>query len=159
MNDIYTKKIEQLEKEVIELKDKIAKGVQVQSAPAQTVEAPKVNIVKETREKVDTQGLTEFPSTEELKKEMIERGKVKVYSALVKAKVYVDDVVRIITTNSFGYKILTQEDTAETISQVLFEKYKINKNIVLELVTENGESISKIEKIFKDNNIEYTPID
>ena len=37
--------------------------------------------------------------------------------------------------------------------------YKINKNIVLELVTENGESISKIEKIFKDNNIEYTPID
>ena len=90
---------------------------------------------------------------------MIERGKVKVYSALVKAKVYVDDVVRIITTNSFGYKILTQEDTAETISQVLFEKYKINKNIVLELVTENGESISKIEKIFKDNNIEYTPID
>lgn len=159
MNDIYTKKIEQLEKEVIELKDKIAKGVQVKSAPAQTVEAPKVNIVKETREKVDTQGLTEFPSTEELKKEMIERGKVKVYSALVKAKVYVDDVVRIITTNSFGYKILTQEDTAETISQVLFEKYKINKNIVLELVTENGESISKIEKIFKDNNIEYTPID
>lgn len=159
MNDIYIKKIEQLEKEVIELKDKIAKGVQVQSAPAQTAEAPKVNIVKETREKVDTQGLTEFPSTEELKKEMIERGKVKVYSALVKAKVYVDDVVRIITTNSFGYKILTQEDTAETISQVLFEKYKINKNIVLELVTENGESISKIEKIFKDNNIEYTPMD
>lgn len=159
MNDIYIKKIEQLEKEVIELKDKIAKVVQVQSAPAQTAEAPKVNIVKETREKVDTQGLTEFPSTEELKKEMIERGKVKVYSALVKAKVYVDDVVRIITTNSFGYKILTQEDTAETISQVLFEKYKINKNIVLELVTENGESISKIEKIFKDNNIEYTPID
>ena len=159
INDIYTKKIEQLEKEVIELKDKLAKGVTVSSAPTQTVEAPKVNIVKETREKVDTNGLTEFPSTEELKKEMIDRGKVKVYSALVKAKVYVDDVVRVITTNTFGYKILTQEDTAETISQVLFEKYKINKNIVLELVTENGESISKIEKVFKDNNIEYTPMD
>lgn len=154
----YAKKIEQLEKEVIELKEKIANGVAVQSVP-QSVEIPKVNIAKETKEKVDVEGLTEFPSTEELKKEMIERGKVKVYSALVKAKVYIDDVVRIITTNSFGYKILTQDDTAETISQVLFEKYKVNKNIVLELVTENGESISKIEKVFKDNNIEYTPID
>ena len=45
------------------------------------------------------------------------------------------------------------------MAQILYEKYKINKNIILELKTESGESVSKIEKIFKDNNIEYTKLD
>ena len=155
MDAVYAKKIEQLEKEVRELKEKVASGVTVQQAP----QTPKVNVAKELKEKVEVEGLTEFPSTEELKREMIERGKVKVYSALAKAKIYIDDVVRIITTNSFGYKILTQDDSAQAISQVLFEKYKVNKNMVLELITETGESVSKIEKILKDNNIEYTNLD
>lgn len=155
MDAAYAKKIEQLEREVKELKEKVASGITVQ----QVSQTPKVNVAKELKEKVETEGLTEFPSTEELKREMIERGKVKVYSALAKAKIYIDDVVRIITTNSFGYKILTQDDSAEAISQVLFEKYKVNKNMVLELITETGESVSKIEKILKDNNIEYTNLD
>jgi len=155
MDAVYAKKIEQLEKEVRELKEKVASGVTVQQAS----QTPKVNVAKELKEKVEVEGLTEFPSTEELKREMIERGKVKVYSALAKAKIYIDDVVRIITTNSFGYKILTQDDSAQAISQVLFEKYKVNKNMVLELITETGESVSKIEKILKDNNIEYTNLD
>ena len=155
MDAAYAKKIEQLEREVRELKEKVASGVTVQQAP----QTPKVNVAKELKEKVEVEGLTEFPSTEELKREMIERGKVKVYSALAKAKIYIDDVVRIITTNSFGYKILTQDDSAQAISQVLFEKYKVNKNMVLELITETGESVSKIEKILKDNNIEYTNLD
>lgn len=72
---------------------------------------------------------------------------------------YVDDVIRIITTNSFAYKLLTSDESAETIAQILYEKYSINKNIILELRTESGESISKIEKILKDNNIEYTKLD
>ena len=155
MDAAYAKKIEQLEREVRELKEKVASGVTVQQVP----QTPKVNVAKELKEKVEVEGLTEFPSTEELKREMIERGKVKVYSALAKAKIYIDDVVRIITTNSFGYKILTQDDSAQAISQVLFEKYKVNKNMVLELITETGESVSKIEKILKDNNIEYTNLD
>ena len=155
MDAAYAKKIEQLEREVKELKEKVASGITVQ----QVSQTPKVNVAKELKEKVETEGLTEFPSTEELKREMIERGKVKVYSALAKAKIYIDDVVRIITTNSFGYKILTQDDSAEAISQVLFEKYKVNKNMGLELITETGESVSKIEKILKDNNIEYTNLD
>ena len=91
--------------------------------------------------------------------ELIEKGKIKLYSALAGAKVYVDDVVRIITTNSFGYKLLTLDENAEVMAQILYEKYKINKNIILELKTESGESVSKIEKIFKDNNIEYTKLD
>ena len=115
-------------------------------------------ITNET-EDVSEEKLTEFPNTEELKKAVIEKGKIKLYSALAGAKVYVDDVVRIITTNSFGYKLLTLDENAEVMAQILYEKYKINKNIILELKTESGESVSKIEKIFKDNNIEYTKLD
>ena len=74
-------------------------------------------------------------------------------------KIYVDEAVRIITTNSFGYKLLTLDENAEIMAQILYEKYNINKNIILELKTESGESISKIEKILKDNNIEYTNLD
>ena len=72
---------------------------------------------------------------------------------------YVDDVVKIITKNNFAYNILKSDDSIDTIAQVLYEKYKVNKNIILELKGENEESISKIEKILKDNNIEYTKLD
>ena len=70
-----------------------------------------------------------------------------------------DDVVKIITKNNFAYNILKSDDSIGTIAQVLYEKYKVNKNIILELKGENEESISKIEKILKDNNIEYTKLD
>ena len=70
-----------------------------------------------------------------------------------------DDVVKIITKNNFAYNILKSDDSIDTIAQVLYEKYKVNKNIILELKGENEESISKIEKILKDNNIEYTKLD
>ena len=86
-------------------------------------------------------------------------GKIKVYSALAGAKVYVDDVVRIITKNSFGFNILKSDDSIQTIAKALYDNYKINKNLILELRNENNEQISKIEKILKDNNIEYSDID
>ena len=70
-----------------------------------------------------------------------------------------DDAIKIITKNNFAYNILKSDDSIDTIAQVLYEKYKINKNIILELKGENEESISKIEKILKDNNIEYTNLD
>ena len=103
--------------------------------------------------------LTEFPNTEELKKAIVEKGKIKVFSALASAKIYVDDVVRIITKNNFAYNILKTDESIDTIATALYEKYKVNKNMILELRGENEESISKIEKVLKDNNIEYTKLD
>jgi len=119
----------------------------------------KVNISVTTKDTVPVETLTEFPNTEELKKAIIEKGKIKVYSALAGAKVYIDEVVRIITKNKFAYDILKNDDSVDVIAMVLYEKYKVYKNIILELRGENEESISKIEKVLKDNNIEYTKLD
>ncbi len=161
VDNAYSKKIEILEREIKELKDYINSGkLSIQTEENSKPVAPKVNIsAKTTSVKVEEEKLTEFPNTEELKKAVIEKGKIKLYSALAGAKVYIDEAVRIITTNSFGYKLLTQDENAEVMAQILYEKYNVNKNIILELRTETGESISKIEKILKDNNIEYTNID
>ena len=162
LNEIYQKKIENLEREVKELKDYISNSkVNISQENKSEVSPSKVNITsKPTMEdEIKEENLTEFPNTEELKKAVIDKGKIRLYSALAGAKIYIDDVVRIITTNSFGYKLLTLDENAEVMAQILYEKYNINKNIVLELKNENGESISKIEKILKDNNIEYTKLD
>lgn len=162
VDSAYSKKIEILEREIKELKERINSGnFTTQGVETSGTVAPKVNISVKTApmESKEEEKLTEFPNTEELKKAVIEKGKIKLYSALAGAKVYIDEAVRIITTNSFGYKLLTQDENAEVMAQILYEKYNVNKNIILELKTESGESISKIEKILKDNNIEYTNID
>lgn len=163
IDKIYQKKIENLEKEVKELKEYISKNnVTPKESTALKENTPsKINITAKPvlEDDIKEENLTEFPNTEELKKAVIDKGKIRLYSALAGAKIYVDDVVRIITTNSFAYKLLTLDENAEVMAQILYEKYKINKNIVLELKNENGESISKIEKILKDNNIEYTSLD
>lgn len=161
IDEAYLKKVESLEKEVQQLKEYIKNNKVSSNNIEKSNGAPKVNISSKTVPEKDIQEekLTEFTNTEELKKAVIEKGKIKLYSALAGAKVYVDDVVRIVTTNSFGYKLLTLDENAQVMAQILYEKYKINKNIVLELKTETGESISKIEKILKDNNIEYTNLD
>ena len=51
------------------------------------------------------------------------------------------------------------EDSIQSIAKALYDNYKINKNLVIELRNENNEQISKIEKVLKDNNIEYSDIE
>ena len=161
IDQAYLKKIENLEKEIKNLKEYINSNKISVPEESKASEPVKVNISskKVTQTTSEEEKLTEFPNTEEVKKAVIEKGKIKLYSALASAKIYVDEAVRIITTNSFGYKLLTLDENAEIMAQILYEKYNINKNIILELKTESGESISKIEKILKDNNIEYTNLD
>ena len=160
LNNIYIQKIEKLEKQIANLQEYIKNN----KINIEEVKVIPDNRVKETVKNIEAfqvkeEKLTEFPNTEELKKAIIEKGKIKVYSALAGAKVYVDDVVKIITKNTFAYNILKSDESVDTIAQVLYEKYKINKNIILELKGANEESISKIEKILKDSNIEYTKLD
>ena len=162
VDEIYQKKIENLEREVKELKEYIKNNKSIISDDKTEKKSnTKVNITAKSdlEEGVKEENLTEFPNTEELKKAVIEKGKIRLYSALAGAKIYIDDVVRIITTNSFGYKLLTLDENAEVMAQILYEKYNVNKNILLELKNEKGDSISKIEKVLKDNNIEYTNLD
>ena len=161
LDNIYIQKIEKLEKQLANLQDYIKNNnVKVEEVKTISNNVQKEQAVEKTSAKVkEKENLVEFPNTEELKKAIIEKGKIKVYSALAGAKVYMDDVVKIITKNNFAYNILKSDDSIDTIAQVLYEKYKVNKNIILELKGENEESISKIEKILKDNNIEYTKLD
>ncbi len=162
VDEIYQKKIENLEREVKELKEYIKNNKSIISDDKTEKKSnTKVNVTAKSNleEEVKEENLTEFPNTEELKKAVIDKGKIRLYSALAGAKIYIDDVVRIITTNSFGYKLLTLDENAEVMAQILYEKYNVNKNILLELKNEKGDSISKIEKVLKDNNIEYTNLD
>ena len=110
VDEIYQKKIENLEREVKELKEYIKNNKSIISDDKTEKKSnTKVNITAKSdlEEGVKEENLTEFPNTEELKKAVIEKGKIRLYSALAGAKIYIDDVVRIITTNSFGYKLLT----------------------------------------------------
>ena len=162
VDEIYQKKIENLEREVKELKEYIKNNKSIISDDKTEKKSnTKVNVTAKSNleEEVKEENLTEFPNTEELKKAVIDKGKIRLYSALAGAKIYIDDVVRIITTNSFGYKLLTLDENAEVMAQILYEKYNVNKNILLELKNEKGDPISKIEKVLKDNNIEYTNLD
>lgn len=161
IDSAYLKKIEKLEKQVLELQECIKnnKAMSNSSNLNAISEVPKVNVKSVKNETISIDTLTEFPNTEELKKAIIEKGKIKVYSALAGAKIYIDDVVRIITKNNFAYNILKSDESVDIIAMVLYEKYKVNKNMIIELRGENEESISKIEKVLKDNNIEYTKID
>lgn len=159
-NSVLLKKIDALERRVQELQNKINSGsFNASDSGSLNVEAPKVNAVATTKEVEDLSEFTPFPNTEELKKHIVTMGKIKVYSALAGANIYVDDVVRIITKNSFGFNILKAEDSIQSIAKALYDNYKINKNLVIELRNENNEQISKIEKVLKDNNIEYSDIE
>ena len=161
LDEAYIKKIQALENRINELQE-FVKNNKVSAEPAKA-DVPNINVTRTTstnsKPDVDVEKLTEFPNTEELKKAIVEKGKIKVFSALAGAKIYIDDVVRIITKNAFAYNILKTDESVDAIAMVLYEKYKVNKNMVLELRGANEESISKIEKVLKDNNIEYTKID
>lgn len=158
---IYAKKIENLEKQVIELQEKIKNGVQVTSSNSVASKpAPQVEITKtDIKEAEPVENFTEFPNTEELKKAIVGKGKIKIYSALAGAKIYIDDVVRVITKNAFAFNILKDEESITVIADTLSQNYKVNKNMILELRNENNEQISKIEKVLKDSNVSYTDMD
>ena len=162
-NSALLKKIDILERKVMELQEKINSGNYTTNnnmTNVQSADIPKVNAVATTASVAeDLSEFTPFPNTEELKKHIVTMGKIKVYSALAGASIYVDDVVRIITKNSFGFNILKADDSVEAIAKALYDNYKINKNLIIELRNENNEQISKIEKVLKDNNIEYSDIE
>lgn len=158
INIAYAKKIELLENKINDLQNKLNSG-NFTTSVNNVVSEPKVNVVATVSDTESVESYTKFPNTEELKKHIVTMGKIKVYSALAGSDIYVDDVVRIITKNSFAFNILKADDSVDAIAKALWDNYKVNKNMIIELRNENNEQISKIEKVLKDNNIEYTNLD
>ena len=154
----YLAKIDALEKKVNELEEKISSGVEINQVKSEKQEKPDIRI--DNKDNIPQESLTPFEKESEFKNSIVEMGKIKVYSALAGAKIYMDDVVRIITKNAFAFNnILRVGDSLDIIAEVLYKKYNIDKKIIVELRGENEEQISKIEKVFKENNVDYTKLD
>ena len=117
---------------------------------------------KETQNdnKLDSISLSSFNEVEELKKIIVEQGKLKLYSALAGANVYLSsEYVLVITNNSFAYNILKMDENISTLSEILSNFYSIDKSIRVELKENNEDDITKIEELFKQNKINYTQLD
>ncbi|MDO4282101.1 MAG: DNA polymerase III subunit gamma/tau [Clostridia bacterium] len=111
-------------------------------------------------ESIQSLQVKEFSNIEELKKVVIERGKIKLYSALAGAGIYVnDDKTIIITKNEFAYNILKAEDSISTIQEILSSEYNISSNVIVKLQEKNEDRVSKLEQVLKDNHINYTELD
>ena len=104
--------------------------------------------------------ISKFNEIDEFKKKIVEHGKLKLYSALAGANIYIsEEFVLVITNNSFAYNILKSNENLDILANLLASDYGINKNIRVELKEEHEDDISKIEKLFEENNVNYTEID
>ncbi len=111
-------------------------------------------------EKLNNQNIKKIDNLEDLKNSIIEKGKIKIYSALASADMYISgSMLIIITSNNFAYNILKSEESITLVKQVIDEKYNINSNIRVELNDKNESTISKVEKLFEENNVDYTKLD
>ena len=164
--EILNKKIENLEKSVEELKNK--KNIQnnfstnsnvqnINSQPYKQNSTQKNNDVSN----LDIDSLKEFEAVDEFKKEIVQRGKLKAFSALAGAKIYnLENNILIITENKFAYNILRLDETITSIAEVFRDKYNIEKQININLKNSNEQTQSnKIEEVLKKNDVKYTNID
>lgn len=104
--------------------------------------------------------ISKFSEMDEFKKKIVANGKLKLYSALAGANMYVsEEFLLVITNNSFAYNILKANENLDILSNMLASDYGIDKDIRVELKEEHEDDISKIEKLFEENNVNYTEID
>ena len=163
--NILSNKIASLESEIASLKSNLNDKSNISIARAVSKNrVPKKEQKEENSGKDEEKELvmTEFTELEEFNKSVAERGKLKLFSALAGSTIYLtDDYVLVITNNSFAYNILKMDDSIETISDIMLNNYSIDKDIRIELkeADEGEENTSSIEKVFKQNNINYTDLD
>lgn len=162
-------KISSLENEVEKLKKSYSNVAETKITNSITSNANRtiVNTVNNLNNKINIsvdkeqlENLTEFIDTENFKKSIIEKGKLKLYSSLAGAKMYTkDDCLIIVTDNSFAYSILVSSESINTLKQIYEQNYSSSKNIVIRLCEADKNNTTKIEKVFKENDVNYTPID
>lgn len=156
LSEVFTK-IDALEKEIIDLKKELNTKTFSEKKVNKTV-SNSVNI----SEKNDIKDLPvkEFVNVDDLKKMVIEKGKIKLYSALASAGIYVNENKTIvITQNEFAYNILKMEESISTIQEILSSEFGITNNVIIKLQEKNEDRTSKLEQILQDNDIDYTQLD
>ena len=158
------KKIENLEREIIALKNNPSVVVEKQLSNTQIVGDKKIEKKEDlnitSADKVEIQDMNTFKYSDEFKKFILSKGNIKIYSSIASAKMYFkDDILAIITSNSFAYNLLNDINNIEIIKNNFKERY--NKDIVVKIgldETKQGKEL-KIEEFFKEKNVNYTSID
>ena len=143
-------KISYLEAEI----EKLKKSSIVKSVPK--VSNDQIKIAKEE----DTKEATPFADIENFKKDVVSKGKLKLYSSLASAKAYENSNSLIfITNNSFAYSILIMQENIDDLENIYEEKYGVHKNVIIRLKEEKKDDSTKIEKILMKNDVNYTSLD
>lgn len=164
--DMLSKKIQTLENEIIELKSTgITKkenllNEKLSNQKAEDVIANKDNSIDEKKSKIEVAEMNQFKYSDEFKKFILQKGHIKIYSSIASANIYFkDDILAIITLNSFAYNLLNDASNLDIIKNSFKEKY--NKDIVVKigLNESNDEKGLKIEELFKQKDVNYTSID
>lgn len=164
--DILTRKIENIEKELINLKtkktqDNITPKVNGGEVKTNKLEDNSKDIVSDNIDyKSQIANMKQFKYSEEFKKFILQKGNIKVYSAIASTDMYFENnILAIITSNSFAYNLLNNSSNLKVIKDSFKEKY--NKDICVRVgfdEKKEGKEL-KIEELLKKNNINYTNID
>lgn len=148
-------KISYLEAEI----EKLKKSSIVKSVPKVSNDQIKIAKVEEDKEE-DTKEATPFADIENFKKDVVSKGKLKLYSSLASAKAYENSNSLIfITNNSFAYSILIMQENIDDLENIYEEKYGVHKNVIIRLKEEKKDDSTKIEKILLKNDVNYTSLD
>lgn len=158
--DMLRQKISKLEQEISSINSNLNTSTPIKNIKSDFQKLIPKEIKNVKNEDVEISNMQPFENVDGFKKDVIESGKLKIYSALAGANIYISsEYVCIITSNSFAYNILRMQESIDVIKQIFSEKYSINMDIVVKLNNSSEEVKPKIEKIFKDNDIEYKEID
>lgn len=164
--DMLNQKIKNLENELIELKKSGVKekvsisNENVDNKNKEGIVTSKSNIADTPEQNIEVEGMSKFKYSDEFKKFILQKGNIKVYSSIASANMYFrDNILAIITINSFAYNLLNDASNLEIIKNSFKEKY--NKDILVRIgLNENsGSKELKIEELFKQKDVNYTSID
>lgn len=164
--DMLSKKIETLEKEIMELK---STGINrkgsfsnenINNEKNEEILENKHENLDEKKSKIEISEMNQFKYSDEFKKFILQKGHIKIYSSMASANMYFkDNILAIITLNSFAYNLLNDAANLDIIKNSFKEKY--NKDIIVKVGLNEGndEKGLKIEELFKQKDINYTSID
>lgn len=114
----------------------------------------KSNSIKEKQISVDKLNVDEF------KKNILQAGKLKLYSALAGATIKNNDTnVEILTQNNFAYNILKMQESIDSIKEALIGTYGIQKDVKVELSDTTVEPEKKINNLLSSEGVNYTSLD
>ena len=162
--NMLTTKIANLEKEICSLKNTLANAP---LKPRVTTIQPKRQVSSSSKEntesneqKINKEDMQMFADIDEFNKIVLERGKIKLYSVMAGASIYLaEEYTLVITTNSFAYNVLKMDENVQTIADILSTEFGIDKDVRVELEETRVDNTLRIEKVLEENNINYTKLD